>query len=70
MRSREKHLTHDLSVVERIRSLKRKLSASEYKNVDMDYRHASIKYETTKMAAEDLVKYQRALDQVSLTVQS
>ena len=51
-------------VVERIRSLKRKLSSPEYKNVDREYRVELIKSETTQMAAEDLKKYQKALDEV------
>lgn len=54
-------------VIERIRSLRRKLSAPEYKDVDEQYKVAMIRAETTQIAAEDLKKYQKALDQVRIT---
>jgi hypothetical protein len=42
----------------------RKLSSTEYKDVDEEYRVAMIKMRTTKVAAEDLRKYGNALDKV------
>lgn len=53
-------------IIESIRGLKRKLSASEYKNVEEEYRVAMIKQETTKMAVRDLEKYHSALDKALL----
>jgi phage gp16-like protein len=44
----------------------RKLSAPEYKNVDEQYRVATIKHTTTKVAADDLKKYYSALDRVGI----
>lgn len=43
----------------------RKLSSHEYKDVDEQHRVATIKKETTQIAADDLKKYEKALDQVS-----
>jgi hypothetical protein len=43
----------------------RKLVSPEYKDVDEQYRVATIKKETTHIAADDLKKYEKALDQVS-----
>jgi DNA repair protein RAD50 len=50
--------------------LQRKLSTPEYKGVDERYRVAMIKHETTQIAADDLKKYDGALDKVSLFVVS
>jgi len=47
---------------ENIRSFKRKLSQPEYRNVDEEYRIASIKHDTTEMAVRDIGKYHAALD--------
>lgn len=44
-------------ISEQIRGLLRKLAAPEYKNVDKEYKEASIKLETTSMAASDIEKY-------------
>lgn len=44
-------------ISEQIRGLLRKLAAPEYKNVDKEYKEASIKLETTAMAASDIEKY-------------
>jgi hypothetical protein len=44
--------------------VQRKLSSPEYKDVPEQHRIATIKKETTKIAAEDLKKYEKALDQV------
>jgi DNA repair protein RAD50 len=49
-------------IVDAIRGVKRKLSQSEYRNVDEDYRVASIKHDTTEMAVKDIEKYHSALD--------
>jgi hypothetical protein len=43
---------------------KRKLSSTEYKDVDEQYRIANIKMITTNLAAQDLKKYGNALDKV------
>lgn len=51
-------------VLESIRSIKRKLSADEYKNVDEQFRVEMIKFETTQVAVKDLDKYYTALDKV------
>ena len=48
--------------VESIRGVKRKLSQNEYKNVEEDFRIASIKQDTTEMAVKDIEKYHSALD--------
>lgn len=53
-------------VVEQIRSLKRKLQAPEYRDVEEEYRVAVIKFETTTLAAQDLKKYYTALDKALL----
>lgn len=53
-------------IVEQIRSLNRKLSSEEYKNVDEQYRSAVIKKDTTEMAMHDLDKYASALDKALL----
>jgi DNA repair protein RAD50 len=50
-------------IVDTIRGLKRKLSQSEYKDVEEDFRIASIKQDTTEMAVKDIDKYHSALDQ-------
>lgn len=42
----------------------RKLSTPEYRNVDEEYRVATIKHTTTQIAADDLKKYASALDKV------
>lgn len=55
-----------MEIVEKIRSLKRKLSTEEYKNVDEEYRVASIKYSTTELAAKDIKKYYTAVEQALL----
>lgn len=52
-----------MEVVEKIRSLKRKLSTDEYKNVDEEFRVANIKFKTTEMAAKDIKKYYNAVEQ-------
>ena len=39
-----------------------KLSSDKYRNIDKTYRETKIKSDTTLMAAEDLVKYHKALD--------
>ena len=49
-------------VVESIRSLKRKLSQPEYKNVAEQCRVANIKFDTSEMAVKDIEKYHSALD--------
>jgi DNA repair protein RAD50 len=46
-------------IVESLRSLKRKLSQQEYKNVDEEYRIATINHTTTLIAAEDLKKFDK-----------
>lgn len=53
-------------ILESIRTIKRKLSSPEYKDVDEEYRVAMIKYETTQMAVKDLDKYHAALDKALL----
>ena len=55
-----------MEVVEKIRSLKRKLSTDEYKDVDEQYRVANIKYVTTEAAAKDIKKYYMAVEQALL----
>ncbi len=50
-------------IVDAIRGLKRKLSQNEYKNVEEEFRIASIKQDTTEMAVKDIEKYRSALDQ-------
>ena len=50
-------------IIEAVRGLKRKLSQTEYKNVEEDFRIASIKQDTTEMAVKDIGKYHSALDQ-------
>jgi DNA repair protein RAD50 len=55
-----------LEVVEKIRAVKRKLSADEYKDVDEQFRSANIKYHTTMLAAEDVKKYYTAVDKALL----
>ena len=49
-------------IIDTVRGLKRKLSQSEYKNVEEDFRIASIKQDTTEMAVKDIDKYHSALD--------
>jgi DNA repair protein RAD50 len=49
-------------IVQSIQALKRKLSQPEYKQVDEEYRVASIKQDTTEMAVKDIEKYHAALD--------
>lgn len=49
-------------IIDTVRALKRKLSQSEYKNVEEDFRIASIKQDTTEMAVKDIDKYHSALD--------
>ena len=49
-------------IVETVRGLKRKLSQNEYKNVEEEFRIASIKQDTTEMAVKDIDKYHSALD--------
>jgi DNA repair protein RAD50 len=53
-------------IVEKIRTLKRKLSTEEYKDVDEQFRSANIKYHTTMLAAEDVKKYWNAVDKALL----
>ena len=53
-------------IVEQIRSLNRKLSSDEYRDVDKQYTEAIIKQETTQMAVNDLEKYATALDKALL----
>ena len=57
-------------VVEQIRSLKRKLKAPEYRNVEEEYRVEMIKHQTTVMAASDLKKYATAIDKALLQFHS
>ena len=59
-----------MEVVESIRSLKRKLSSEEYKDVDEQYRVANIKFHTTQLAAEDIKKYWSAVDKALLKYHS
>lgn len=59
-----------MEVVEAVRSIKRKLSSEEYKNVDEQYRVANIKYHTTQLAAEDIKKYWTAVDKALLKYHS
>ncbi|KAL7578370.1 hypothetical protein ACA910_012772 [Epithemia clementina (nom. ined.)] len=59
-----------MEVVEAVRSLKRKLSSEEYKDVDEQYRIANIKFHTTQLAAEDLKKYWNAVDKALLKYHS
>lgn len=49
-------------IIDTVRALKRKLSQSEYKNVEEDFRIASIKQDTTEMAVKDIDRYHSALD--------
>jgi len=42
----------------------RKLDGEDYKGVDERYRVSTIKYTTTKAAADDLKKYANAMDKV------
>ena len=49
-------------IVETVRGLKRKLSQNEYKNVEEEFRIASIRQDTTEMAVKDIEKYHSALD--------
>lgn len=42
--------------------LQRKLSQPEYRNVEEEYRIATIKQDTTEMAVRDIGKYHAALD--------
>lgn len=55
-----------MEVVEKIRSVKRKLSTDEYKDVDEQLRVTNIKFSTTKMASADLKKYYVAVEQALL----
>jgi len=48
--------------IEQIRTLKRKLTQPEYKDIDERHRQARIKQETTVIACSDLEKYHNALD--------
>lgn len=57
-------------MVEQIRSLNRKLSSQEYKDIDERHRVAMIKHETTQIAVEDLDKYAGALDKALLRFHS
>jgi DNA repair protein RAD50 len=50
--------------------LQRKLLSPEYKNVDEEYRVATIKLETTQLAVKDLEKYHNALDKALLKFHS
>lgn len=59
-----------MEVVEKVRSMKRKLSADEYKNVDEQHRVASIKHDTTQLASADLKKYYTAVDKALLQYHS
>jgi DNA repair protein RAD50 len=59
-----------MEVVEKVRSMKRKLSADEYKNVDEQHRVASIKHHTTQLASADLKKYYTAVDKALLQYHS
>lgn len=59
-----------MEVVEALRSLKRKLSSEEYKDVDEQYRVSNIKYHTTQLAAEDIRKYWNAVDKALLKYHS
>jgi len=49
-------------VMDNQRLLKRKLQTREYKNVEEEFRRASIKQDTTEMAVKDIEKYHSALD--------
>ena len=49
-------------IIDTVRGLKRKLSQNEYKDVEEDYRKASIRQDTTEMAVKDIEKYHSALD--------
>lgn len=49
-------------IVENMRSLERSLSKDVYKNVDEEYRIASIKYDTTEQLCKEIGQYQSALD--------
>ena len=51
---------------DRIRSLTTRLNQPEYRDVDKKHRKATIEYETTNIAADDLKKYQQALDSALL----
>ena len=55
-----------MEVVEKIRSLKRRLSTEEYKDVDEQLRVTTIKHKTTKMAADDIKKYYTAVERALL----
>ena len=59
-----------MEVVEAIRSLKRKLSTEEYKDVDEQFRIANIKHQTTQLAAQDIKKYWTAVDKALLKYHS
>lgn len=49
-------------MIDNQRALKRKLKAPEYRNVEDEFRIATIKMETTEMAVKDIEKYHSALD--------
>lgn len=49
-------------IIDTVRGLKRKLSQSEYKDVEEAFRIASIKQDTTELAVKDIDKYHSALD--------
>ena len=73
MRSKEKRVSEKariegrwMEVVEKIRSLKRKLSTEEYKDVDEQYRVANIKFATTELASKDIKRYYSAVEQALL----
>jgi DNA repair protein RAD50 len=53
-------------IVGRIQSVHNKLKLPEYRDVDKKHRKAKVEYETTHMAADDLKKYQNALDNALL----
>jgi DNA repair protein RAD50 len=55
-----------MELAEKIRSLRRKLSTDEYKDVDEQLRVTNIKYNTTRMAAADIKKYYIAVEQALL----
>lgn len=55
-----------MEIVEKIRTLQRKLKSEEYKDVDEQFRESNIKYYTTVVAAEDLKKYYTAVDKALL----
>ena len=55
-----------MEVVEKIRSLRRKLSTEEYKDVDEQFRVANIKFHTTELASKDIKRYYSAVEQALL----